>query len=328
MQPHELIESIHRLILDNLPPRVHRTPSGWISFNCPFCHERRQRAGVIMSGAKITFHCFNCAVKTGWQPGIRLGRKFVELAQTLGCTDDRIRVVQLNLLKFTDVLPEFTSTSAFSTTKFETIELPESTVPLENLDSNNPLVQYAQQRGILGLYPLFCVDQPQYRNRVVIPYFYQGDLVGWTARHINPLGRVPKYLHCLPGSGYVFNMDPFLTDHRKIVIVTEGTIDAIRIEGVAVLGNSLHAQQIAAINQLGKRVIVCPDRDRPGEELVSQVLELGWEVSYPPWENCKDASDAVDTYGRLLTVHSIVHYATTNRARIRVCGRILRKGTR
>ena len=63
------------------------------------------------------------------------------------------------------------------------------------------------------------------------------------------------------------------------MVVTEGVFDAILIDGISVMGNSVTAEQAHLIDKLDLRVIVCPDRDKAGIELIDQALELGWEVS-------------------------------------------------
>jgi DNA primase len=78
------------------------------------------------------------------------------------------------------------------------------------------------------------------------------------------------------------------------------------------------------IERLGKRVILCPDRDKPGKELIEEALALGWEVSFPPWDkDVKDAADAVAKYGRLLTVASIIKHATDNKIKAQVKAKML-----
>jgi len=120
-------------------------------------------------------------------------------------------------------------------------------------------------------------------------------------------------------SGYVFNIDRFADSKREIVIVTEGVFDAIMIDGIAIQGNSVGPEQAHLIEKLGKRIIICPDRDEAGTELMLQAAELGWEVSFPPWHaDCKDAADAVIKYGRLATVDSIIRNAVDNELKIKV----------
>ncbi len=96
------------------------------------------------------------------------------------------------------------------------------------------------------------------------------------------------------------------------------------IDGIAIQGNSIGPEQAHLIEKLGKRIIVCPDRDKAGIELMLQAAELGWEVSFPPWHvDCKDAADAVNMYGRLATVSSIIKHATNNKLKIEVKAKML-----
>ena len=96
------------------------------------------------------------------------------------------------------------------------------------------------------------------------------------------------------------------------------------IDGIAVQGNHVTAEQAHLINKLNKRVIVCPDRDNAGKEFIEQALTLDWEVSFPPWHtDIKDAADAVLKYGRLATVSSIIQHATGNQLKARVKAKML-----
>ena len=184
--------------------------------------------------------------------------------------------------------------------------------------------QYAYDRGLLGLYPLLYFEESLYKQRLVVPFSYNGELVGWTARHINPpTKQTAKYLHNMQ-TGYVFNVDRFADSKREIVIVTEGVFDAIQLDGVSIQGNSVTPEQAHLIEKLGKRVILCPDRDSAGKELIEQALELGWEVGFPPWSNeVKDADEAVLKYGRLATVASIIKHATDNKLKAQVKAKMI-----
>ena len=96
------------------------------------------------------------------------------------------------------------------------------------------------------------------------------------------------------------------------------------VDGIAIQGNSVGPEQAHLIEKLGKRIIVCPDRDEAGVDLIMQAAELGWEVSFPPWHvECKDAADAVQRYGRLATVSSIINHATDNALKIKVKAKML-----
>lgn len=288
--------------------------------DCPMCTDKRKRGGLITTGAKISYNCFNCGFTTGWEPNPTLGKKYKDLADKLGATAEEIHKAQIEILKYAEILETEQETDyVYNLQKFDTVRLPESVISLDDLDIDHPVKKYAIDRGIDGLYPLMFFNEPLYKQRLVVPFTYNNELVGWTGRHINPPDKTtPKYLHNMP-SGYVFNIDRFADSKREIVIVTEGVFDAIMIDGIAIQGNSVGPEQAHLIEKLGKRIIVCPDRDEAGTELMLQAAKLGWEVSFPPWHaDCKDAADAVIKYGRLATVDSIIRNAVDNELKIKV----------
>ena len=226
-----LVEQVHRLVFDNLPVKTSKTPSGWTTLNCPMCSDTRKRGGIITSGPKISFNCFNCGYKTGWAPNPHLGGKFKELVTTLGVDQTELHKVQVELLKYAEILEqEETTDYVYTLSQFKTVDLPDSAVSVDDLSADHPVRQYAIERGLYGLYPLLHLDESLYKQRLVVPFSYNGDLVGWTARHINPpTKQTAKYLHNMQ-TGYVFNIDRFADSKREVVIVTEGVFDAILID--------------------------------------------------------------------------------------------------
>jgi DNA primase len=104
---------------------------------------------------------------------------------------------------------------------------------------------------------------------------------------------------------------------RKFVIVTEGPFDAITISGVSILGSEINDIQRELINNLNRQVIVVPDRDAPGEKLINQAIEFGWNVAFPEWDSkVEDVADAVLKYGRLFTIQSILKSTESSKLKI------------
>ena len=320
-----LVEKVHRLLLDNLPIKTNKTPSGWNTMDCPMCSDKRKRGGLITTGAKISYNCFNCGYTTGWEPNPTLGKKYKDLATILGANQQDIHKVTIELLKYAEELETETETDyVYNLQKFTTEQIPDTASAVDDLEDGHAVKEYAKQRGLLGLYPLLYFNNNLYKQRLVVPFTYNNEVVGWTGRHISPPDKqTPKYLHKMQ-PGYVFNIDRFADSKREIVIVTEGEFDAILVDGIAIQGNSVGPEQAHLIEKLGKRIIVCPDRDKAGIELMLQAAELGWEVSFPPWHiDCKDAADAVNMYGRLATISSIIKHATNNKLKIEVRAKML-----
>lgn len=326
MDVSSVIMAAHGLLLDHLPVRTKVTASGWRVFNCPLCGDKRKRAGVIQSGLRISYHCFNCSHKAGWAPFPSLSKKYRDLVQRLGASAEEIHKVTILLMTFRAQLEDMDEATVAiqRQSTFKPVELPEDVMLVADLPDDHELKEYARARGILDLVPLlhFPSDTVN-KRRVIIPYMYNGEVVGWTGRHVAPPNKsVPKYLSNVQ-PGFVYNLDRFL-DQREIIVVVEGIIDAVLLDAAAVLTNSISADQAALINRLNKRVIVVPDRDLAGAQLVIQAINQGWEVSFPPWhQDCKDASDACDRYGRMLTLASIIAHATDNPVKIQVQSRLL-----
>ena len=239
MHHHELVEQVHRILMDNLPLNSGKTPSGWVTFDCPMCSDKRKRAGVIQSSAKISYHCFNCQYTTGWEPSPKLGQKYRKLCEALGVSNKDIHKVVLDLMKYSEELEIDDSTEyVYTAASFKTQQLPEETTLVEHLDDGHPVKEYAKQRGLLGNFPLMHINTSLYKKRLVVPFMYNNELIGWTGRHINPPNKeTAKYLlNTQPG--YVFNIDRYVESDRDFVIVVEGVFDAILIDGISVLAVS------------------------------------------------------------------------------------------
>jgi len=180
------------------------------------------------------------------------------------------------------------------------------------------LLNYLKKRGIGADWYDFYYSPDQtgdFHRRVLIPFYWRGDIVGHTGRLFDTRNKEVKYwTETQPG--YVFNMDA-QDWSRKFVIVTEGPFDAITISGVSILGSEINDTQRELINGLGRQVIVVPDRDAPGQKLIDQAIEFGWSVAFPEWEKgVDDVAEAVLQYGRIFVLQSIVKSAESNKLKI------------
>jgi hypothetical protein len=304
------------LIIDtttaHLPPKRKATPSGWISFNAVCCHhngdsmDKRQRGGIMITEG-VSYHCFNCGFKASWQPGRPLSVKFKKLLRWLNASDDLINKCVLEALRLKED-PQYVGTQAVLPT-FIDKALPLGSEPISSFlhsppEELVPVMEYMISRGLyLEDYPFYWTPEDGFNNRLIVPFFYQNRIVGYTARLVKD-GKIKYISEQQPG--YVFNLDRQSHD-RKFVLITEGPLDAICIDGCAVMSNEVGPQQVALLNQLNREVIVVPDRDAAGIKMAEQAIELGWSVSMPDWpDGVKDVNDAMRQYGRLYTLWSIV----------------------
>lgn len=318
------------LIIDTvqafLPPKRKQTPSGWISFDAVCCHhngqsaDRRKRGGIMITDS-VSYHCFNCGFKASWQPGRALSTKFKKLLKWINVPDEQINRCMFEAMREREdsgyhqteyLMPRFTDKA-----------LPLGARPLSLwLDTEPekivPVLEYLVSRGVdIDDYPWHWTDEEGFDNRLIIPFYYQRKIVGWTARLIRE-GRIKYISEQQPG--YVFNLD-HQNWGREFVIVTEGPLDAISIDACAVMTNEIGPQQALLLKQLNREIIVVPDRDPAGVKMAAQALDLGFSVSLPDWpEGVKDINDAVKQLGMLSAIKIIVDTKENNnlKAQLRI----------
>ena len=312
-------------VLTYIPAKRKTTPSGWIGFDAPCCvhngetRDTKARGGVIQEGDNISYHCFNCGFKCSWQPGRTFSHKMRKFLQWVGTPDDVINKVALDVMRLNEgveareriaLMPSFTS-----------VPLPDDAVRIQDIQTHTKhslaVLEYMAARNLnLDDTNYYWSPSLGYRDRFIIPFYYEKRIVGWTARSILP-NKNPKYLTEVQ-PGFVYGLDE-QSYNKVFAIVCEGQLDAINIDGCALGGSEISEQQVMLLKQLNKDIIIVPDRDNAGSKLVEQAINLGFSVSMPDWdEDINDIGDAVNKYGRLYTLYSIVNVAEESPLKIRL----------
>ena len=343
-----LTNVVQDAVMSLLPARRKRS-NEWISFNAVCCAhngetaDTRGRGGVIAApDGAVSYHCFNCGFKVSYRPGWALSYKFRRWLSWLGADENNIRRLMLEAIRVRELVapehipkPEREINIAPRSLPPESVSLKEWATYISLQGANWKLpkqvvqaVDYLVGRdpSLLDRYDFYLTEDESYNlhKRVIVPFYWQGNLIGYTARAFDTSVK-PKY-HSNYEPNYVFNLDR-QTDQRKFVIVTEGPFDAMAVDGVAVLSNECSETQADIIDNLARTVIVVPDfdvhEDRrgrsvwSGSRLVDQAMEYGWNVSFPVWrDNCKDVADAVQQYGRLFVIKSILDAQQSSRLKI------------
>ena len=326
---------IQNTILNSLPANKKKTPSGWISFNAPCCihngeTQDKKKRGGIMAGADgtLSYHCFNCGYKASYVIGRKLTQKMRTFMGYIGIADDTIKKLAIEAMRHEEGDTKYEKKKFVS---FHKKQMPKNTHSLDvwlekyvakdltapQYNKIDGLLNYLKVRGIDPTWYDFMYSPDMYFNfnqRLIIPFYWRGDVVGYTGRLFEDTEKVKYVTDVQPG--YVFNMDT-QDWTRKFVIVTEGPFDAITVSGVSILGSEINDIQRELINNLNRQVIVVPDRDAPGEKLINQAIEFGWSVAFPEWDKTvDDVADAVLKYGRLFTIQSILKSTESSKLKI------------
>jgi hypothetical protein len=329
--------------------KTKKSQSGWLSGNAVCCihngdnQDTRGRGGLIVNAdGGVSWHCFNCGFKTGYQPGRPLSFKYRKFLNWLGADVNEIQRLVVEALRIKDLIqPEDIKPIVEEEITFTARKLPNEALSFMAIaefyhlaDKNFPrefvnAVDYVYQRKIdMQQYEFYWSPEVENKlsHRVIIPFHYKKKIVGYTARTFVD-GIQPKY-HSDHPSQFVFNLDKQHYDN-KFVIVCEGAFDAMAVDGLAVLSNNISEQQAELIEALGKKVIVVPDFDRhgnkqgkqvwPGRQLVKCAIDYGWSVSFPVWaEQVKDIADALVKYGKLFVIKTILEASESNPVKIQL----------
>ena len=262
-----------------------------------------------------------------------LGYKIIFFLTALGVAEEDVKRLKFETFREANNIrsTEFKLKGAI-TAKWHEIELIEDCHPMRFWIENDckdkdflKAIEYTDSRSLLDIDKVYWTPSKKrmFNKRFIFPFFYKGKIVGYTGRLSGepPSKNVPKYLTEMPPS-YIYGIDD--QQDKKYIIVNEGMTDAVVTDGIGVLHNKINADQINLINSLPGQKILCPDRDKDGHELIQIAAENKWAVAFPNWgrnkkgEPVKDASEAVELYGHLLTLKSIIDSRTKGSHAIRM----------
>lgn len=326
------MNNIAQSIKSIIPPKHRLASKGWISFNAQCCahngetRDTRSRGGFLFSDdGSVVYHCFNCQYKASWRPGLHLGYKMRRLLSWMGMDDNQIRLLVFEAMRSLDkeIVEQEIRSKEIS---FPSIDLPEGAYvtdwqqySLQDADFS-AVKDFIISRGFgLDDYQWYWSQQKNYRKKLIIPFTWDNKIVGYTARSIEKKFKL-KYINHMP-SDYVFGLDRQDKDN-KFAIVCEGILDAIAVDGIAVLTNDVNQNKCEMIDSLAREIILVPDRDRSGGKLIDAALEYGWSVAFPDWDKeVKDCADANKLYGKLFTLKSILNSRYDNKLKIELIRR-------
>jgi hypothetical protein len=318
--------------------------NNWATFNAVCCHhngesrpDSRGRGSLRVVDDICQYRCFNCKYKANWRTGWKLSTKLENLFSWSGMGLDEQRELKFKIWKLSlqfesdpTLISEYIPNINFS---YKEEPLPTGAKPFsywlkeENFNPNFvPVAEYVANRGddIYDSYDYYWTPDSKYSDRVIIPFFWDNKIVGYTGRLVKNIPGKNRYDNKMP-LDYIFNTQ-VIEPEDQYIFVCEGVFDAIAIGGISPLGDKMTKNQIAWINQFRKDVIVMCDRENNGGDLVEIAISNGWYVCFPIWGNdrsnsstkLKDAADAVKEYGKTYTLLSMLNAKFNDKFQIQV----------
>ena len=115
-------------------------------------------------------------------------------------------------------------------------------------------------------------------DRVVLPHFMKGKLVGWVARKIQEIDGVPKYRNSkgFPRGAWLYNLDNAIKYDEVYVVESPMSVLVLKSRGidnvVATFGAKVDKQQLSLLRNFS-RVNVFMDGDNPGRMATDHIAE-------------------------------------------------------
>jgi hypothetical protein len=305
-----------RSLQELIEEHVHFRPisTGWIVGKCALCNDYKERAGFKFDGGIVGFNCWNCSTSTQYEEfSGKISNKFRRILTAYGIEDSEISSV-VNSSFFGSKKPETAKITLNSLTKINTvaptIKLPNKSMRLGGTDEfaeyQEKLINYLIGRKIdVFKYPFFFSLEERFLNRVIIPFYRNGNLIYWQARSIlddekKRYDNAPVSRDCV-----LFNSDQLSRYDTTPLFVSEGAFDAMMFDGVGLLGSKLNDAKLELLQRTNRRLVFVIDKDKNGKSLAEDVLKNGWEIVFAP-DGADDINKSVRRFGYAWTARQLM----------------------
>ena len=266
---------------------------GWVQTQCPFCGDRSNHLGYHLE--RDYFRCWRCG-----------GHRVIE-------TLEKLLQVPENFVR--EIIREFGGTSKGyipqQTVKIRTakpLKYPDTTTNLTKMHK-----RYLKKRGydwqeiqrlwgILGTGPIATLDERDYSYRIIIPIYWEGELVSFQARDVTGTHKLrykacPKDREKISHQTIVYGHPDTLKTVSDILVVVEGVTDVWRLgtQAVATFGITCKRDQAYHLSKLAKELIIVFDPERHAQKeakkLMNQILIHGGKCRIEKILGDKDPGD-------------------------------------
>lgn len=338
------IQTIIASIMNDPAPLL----DNWSHHNCPACtangqprSDTRGRGNhMFKNDGSVLYNCYNCNLKIVWTPGNRINSKMELLLNSYGASRNDIEMIKFIANEMINS-GEYESTSTEHSKIFERIvkrDLPPCTksfldwtnepiIPDEFLKVLNAVNDRNPYLLDAGLY-WSPVKEKYMFERFIIPYYMNGNIIGYTARHID-LNSKYRYYNQV-STGIFYNFDLLNDNNIKTILVAEGPVDALLMGGISANNYFLTSGQIENLKKAqerNKKIVIVPDRDKNGLSSIEQAITHGFSVAFPDYGNIRDSNgirrikdfdEACAKYGRLFCLQLLYNSIYDDEFSIRV----------
>ena len=265
------------------------TASGFETLKCPLCQDHKVRAGFKFDSQSIGYHCFRgqCGAAIKYQDGGYVSKEFRALLNALNVE------IPAKVFLSKTTTPDYDS-ERYQPHQWKPLAFPSDFTALQ---VGSALWNTVKARRVEH-YTYYVGLKNEWKNRLIIPHFYQSHLIGWLGVSMSQEKQVIKYLRSSGNTDLLFLPTGQVP---KEPIIVEGAFDALSIpKGVGTLHSKISKKQAYFLRNSDP--IVIPDKK--DSRLLECAERYQWRVSLPPWRG-NDPNSAVRTYGKLVVCRMI-----------------------
>lgn len=274
-----------------------------INARCPICGDskktiRKRRFTVTYEDGNAFYNCFNCDASG----------TFAELVSLLKGIPIGEAIKQVETIEFDDIkkilnkkpkeveVAEQKDDDELSEILEDCISVDDEVTDYYPKMYKKALIKFIEDRKIPKEYKLFVAIKGEYMGRIIIPIYHNDDIVYFQGRAISKDAYLKFMNPEVDKTGIIMNVDKFKRD--KYIIVTEGIVDAMMIEGhqgTCVLGGSVSDEFLSTLfKYTDKGVIIAVDNDERGKMERTKLLnsQHGKKLRYfTPPKGIKDINE-------------------------------------
>ncbi len=313
-----LLEDIIRKYIRLNPPNAR----GWNSCVHIACDHGKKgpRAAFLFENNSVAFHCFNCGIKTVYDPNTSnsLPRQMEKVLTDFGIPHDEWEHIIFDNFGKPKQKTKINKNSIKLSNPKE-IPLPSHFYRLCNDKWSIVARDYLKNLRAIDpdSYPFYLStgtgspDAARWKGRLIIPIYKDNKLIFYMGRDLTNK-KPKKYLSLdIPKHNILGGFDEIFRKTNEPLYITEGWFDAYVIGGVAILGNELSKEHVAWLNRSSRKKIYIPDRFGDGKRAALLALKSGFSISTPDIGQCKDINEAVSKYGKLYVLASLSEYTAS-----------------
>lgn len=238
--------------------------SGWANTKCPFC-TGNEGYHLGWNLQEEYFFCWRCA----WHPPVQTVAQIINVTQAESATI--LQRYGINMTKLQKTVKQAEKPLILPTAV--TPLTPQHKQYLRGRGFDPDMLE--QKWGLQSTGPLSYVDHSPYKFRILIPFYWNGQLVTFDTR--DTTGRAEEKYKACP-------LDRAVIDRKKIIygnqeawtdtgICVEGELDVWRFgdPAFATCGINFKPEQVRVISRIFKRVYIAYDtRSKTSKELQAQ----------------------------------------------------------